>query len=103
MNKLARILKSSSAGLFLKVGVGLLDLCLKYQFFIDNREVPEGFKRVPFEYYDGIANTASFLWLNYKTEIVKEETTFLAFKEIVIHLVAVQNPLGLDLQDRLIE
>jgi len=103
MSKLARILKSSSAGLFLKVGVGLLDLCLKYQFFIDNREAPEGFKRVPFEYYDSIANTASFLWVNYKTDIVKEETTFLAFKEIVIHLVAVQNPIGLDLQDRLIE
>lgn len=103
INKLAVLLRSPSAKEFINPGILLIDMHLKLRDKIDKEDPPEGMVRMPFDYYDSVANTSSFLWTNHKPDIINDERILQPFKNIVIHLVAIQNSIGLELQDRLIE
>lgn len=102
VNKMAILLRSPSALNFLDIGILILDGHLRYQVEIDKTGPPEGMVRVKFEHYDSIANTAGYLWENHKNELTGNDKVMTAYKNILLHLVAVQNPIGLELQDRLI-
>lgn len=68
----------------------------------DRVETPKGLVRVVFKYENSLAATASFLWENHKEMINSDSNILKNFKEIVTFLVASQNAIGLELQDRLL-
>lgn len=102
IEKLCQLMKSPCVDLFLKPGVLLVNLHLKFQISLDETEVPKGLVRVPFKYNENVASTCSHLWEHKRDELVGDKDMFAAFKEIVIYLVARQNATGLELQDRLL-
>lgn len=102
INKLLILMVSPSAKIFLSSGLKIIALHLKYQQFIDNSETPDGYVRIAFAYNDEVAKMCSFVWENLKNEVTREDELFDCFKNIVVYLVAIQNPIGLELQGRLI-
>jgi len=59
--------------------------------------------RVPFEYKNELAQMASHLWEKNKPTIINNPEALNNFKKIVLYLVAKQNPIGLELQNRIVE
>lgn len=100
--KLCKLLKSPSVDLFLKSGVLLVNMHLKFQISLNDLESPKGFVRVPFKYNDEVASMCSHLWEHRRNELIEDKDLFETFKEIVVYLVARQNTTGLELQERLL-
>ncbi|MFC4478973.1 ATP-binding protein [Flavobacterium chungangensis] len=68
----------------------------------DKIEPRKGFVRVEFAHENYLAGTASFLWENCAIQFKSDKQLFLRFKKIVTYLVSRQNPIGLELQDRIL-
>lgn len=100
--KLCRLLKCPCGHIFLDPGLHYVNLHLKYQARLGETKVPEGFVRIPFKYNDTVAAMCSYIWEQNKFGITNNQQLFESFKEIVIHLVSIQNPTGLELQERMI-
>jgi hypothetical protein len=100
-DRLCRLLLTPCGVLFVAEGIQFVNLHLKFQVIMDGEEVPKGFVRMPFKHYDRVASMCAHLWATRQSLIIGNEALFKTFKEIVIHLVAIQNPTGLELQDRL--
>ena len=103
VNTVAKLLMTPSAPNFMDSGILILDIHLKWQNELNNTETPPAFVREPFKYYDSVASACSYLWTNYKSSIIGKDATFQAFRSIILHLVSIQSPIGLELQDRLVE
>jgi hypothetical protein len=102
IDRLCRLLITPCCDLFINPGLLLVSVHLKFQNSLDEQDAPKGFVRVPFKYYDNVAKMCAHLWENRRPAITSDDHLYSAFKEIVIHLVAIQNPTGVELQDRLI-
>jgi hypothetical protein len=102
IQKLCLLLMTPCCDLFLNPGIRFVNAHLKYQVALDDVEVPKGLVRVAFKYYNEVGKMCSHIWENKKTELMASAEVFAAYKEILIHLVSVQNPTGIELQDRLL-
>lgn len=54
-----------------------------------------------YERNDELASSLSFLWDNFKAQITGDANTFESYKKLVIHLVAKQNKVGLQLREQI--
>jgi hypothetical protein len=96
------ILKTKPGLTVIKDALQIINSYLNLRKAADQLETPKGLVRVDFKYEDSLATTSSFLWENHKQMINGDSTNLKIFKEIVTFLVARQNPIGLELQDRLL-
>jgi len=96
------ILKTKPGLTVIKDGLQIINSYLNLRKAADQVETPKGLVRVDFKYEDSLATTASFLWEDHKEMINSNDTILKNFKEIVTFLVARQNAIGLELQDRLL-
>ncbi|MDG2433952.1 hypothetical protein, partial [Flavobacterium sp.] len=100
--KIIYILKTKPGLTVIKDGLEIINSYLNLRKAADKLETPKGYVRVDFKYEDSLATTASFLWEDHKEMINSDGTILKNFKEIVTFLVARQNAIGLELQDRLL-
>ena len=63
---------------------------------------PEGYVHREFEHNESLARTASYLWENNGKLIKDNQELYNNFKEIVVYLVSVNEPISLELQDQLL-
>lgn len=96
------ILKTKPGLTVIKDGLQIINSYLNLRKAADNLETPKGYVRVDFKYEDSLATTVSFLWESHKEMINGDIAILNNFKEIVTFLVARQNAIGLELQDRLL-
>ncbi len=100
--KIIRVLKMKPGIIVIKEGIEIINRHLNLRKKADSKGTPDGFVRIEFKHEDALAQTVSFLWENHK-ELVKNDITILNnFKEIVMFLVANQNSIGIELQNRLL-
>lgn len=101
--RLIQILKTKPGLSIMDKGLQVITKYIAFSSAVDKVEVPEGLSRVDFEYEDDLAQLISFLWEKNK-EIINNSIPMLNhFKKIVLYLVARQNPIGLALQNRIME
>ncbi|MDM1086395.1 AAA family ATPase [Myroides odoratimimus] len=100
--KILYILKTKPGETVLREGIEIVTKHLNLIKHSDKIEVLEGYVRVNFKYEDFLAGTVSYLWENYKKDIKRDEELLNNFKEIITFLVARQNLIGLELQERVI-
>ena len=100
--KVILILKTQPGINTLKEGLEIINRYLNLRKFSDKIGTPEGFVKVEFKYEDVLAQTTSYLWENYKEKINNDAEILMNFKQIVLFLVANQNTVGLELQNRII-
>lgn len=100
--KIIYILKTKPGLTVIKDGLEIINSYLNLRKAADKLETPKGYVRVDFKYEDSLATTASFLWEDHKEMINSDGTILKNFKEIVTFLVARQNAIGLELQERLL-
>lgn len=100
--KIIYILKTKPGLTVIKDGLEIINSYLNLRKAADKLETPKGYVEVDFKYEDSLATTASFLWEDHKEMINSDGTILKNFKEIVTFLVARQNAIGLELQERLL-
>nr|WP_315174045.1 AAA family ATPase [uncultured Flavobacterium sp.] len=96
------ILKTKPGLTVIKEGLEIINSYLNLRKAADKLEPRKGYVRVDFKYEDSLATACSFLWEDHKEVIKGDSATLKNFKDIVTFLVARQNPIGLELQDRLL-
>lgn len=100
--KVLIILRTHPSAKMISEGLTLVNRHLEIRIAADKVPVPEGYVRRDFEHENELARTISFLWEKESDLIKSGDLMFANFKKIVIYLVARQNPIGLELQDRII-
>ncbi|WP_407556498.1 sigma 54-interacting transcriptional regulator [Winogradskyella sp. 4-2091] len=100
--KLLLILQTKPGLHVLQQGIAIVDRYLRYRQVLDKLKVSDGFVRVDFKYEDTMAKTMCFLWENHRSTIINNVLILNGFKQIVLFLVAKQNPIGIELQSRII-
>lgn len=100
--KVLNLLTFPAGKLILHKGIELVTAYLRLRIATDKAGPPKGYARREFECENTLATTASYLWEKYKEEIKGSPTTLSALKEIVMYLVARQNSIGLELQERVL-
>lgn len=100
--RLLLVLKTKQGLIILNEGIEIINKHLNYRKTLDKLGTPEGFVRVDFKHEDLMAQTASFLWEEHKVEIKNNTLTLNGFKQIILYLVAKQNPIGMELQGRIL-
>ena len=101
--RLTQILKTKSGLTVLTEGLEIINKFIDFSNEEEKVEVPEGLIRIPFEYQNELAQMASQLWEKNKAVIINNSLVLRNFKKIVLYLVAKQNPIGLELQNRIID
>lgn len=101
--RLMDMLRRKSAVSLAKNGIQLMNTHLLWQAELKKKDSPQGFVLRKFEHDESLARTASYLWENHKSLIKEDENVFAPFREIVLYLVSLQNPVGLELQDRIVQ
>jgi hypothetical protein len=100
--KILHILKTKPGKTVLKDGIAIVTKHLNFIKISDKMGTPEGYVRVGFGHEDFLAGTASHLWEYCKEQIKNDVELLNGFKEIVTFLVARQNLIGIELQERII-
>lgn len=101
--KVILVLKTKPGLFAVKDGIKIISRHLQLRSMGDKLGTPDGYVKVEFKYEDALAQTASFLWENHKEKINNDLEILKNFKEIVMFLVANQNSIGLELQNRILE
>lgn len=101
--RLTQILKTKPGLTVLNEGLEIINRYIDFSNEEEKIEVPEDLIRIPFEYKNELAQMASHLWEKNKPVIINNPAVLNNFKKIVLYLVAKQNPIGLELQNRIIE
>ena len=96
------VLKTKPGLCVLKEGIDIINKYLYFRKTLDKLGTPEGFVRVDFEHEDTLAQTASFLWEKHRDIIGNNVLALNGFKQIILFLVANQNPIGIELQNRIL-
>jgi hypothetical protein len=99
--KISVLMKTIPRSRFIKEGLGIINGYLNLRKIGDKIGTRQGYVRREFEHENYMAGTVSFLWENSSGQIIADKEVLKAFKEIVIYLVSKQNPIGLELQDRI--
>tara|TARA_R110002050_G_scaffold75090_1_gene161023 strand:+ start:1044 stop:6320 length:5277 start_codon:yes stop_codon:yes gene_type:complete len=100
--KVLLVLKTKPGLYTLKEGIDIINKYLNFRKILDKIGTPDGFVRVDFEHEDALAQTTSFLWENHRDRIINNVLTLNGFKQIILFLVANQNPIGIELQRRIL-
>jgi|GEM_PF-5138339 len=103
IRRILQLIRSISGESFIKDGIIFVSGHLKFQEEIAKVPVPDGLVRIGFEHNDTLASTLRHLWENKRPLIKDDPQLFTAFKFLVTYLVSIQNPIGLDIQDRILE
>jgi hypothetical protein len=103
ISRILQLIRSVSGESFIKDGIVFVSVHLKFQEEIAKAPVPDGFVRLGFEHNDLLASTLSHLWEKQRQLIKTDPQLFAAFKALVTYLVSIQNLIGLDIQDRILE
>jgi hypothetical protein len=103
INRLIILLRKKSGIVLLKKGLRVLSIFIKLHSEILSKKAPEGYVHRKFEDNESLAKTASYLWENHKDKIKGNSDVFECFKDIVTYLVSVNEPIGVELQSRLLE
>ncbi|MBY8961789.1 hypothetical protein KJK34_03380 [Flavobacterium sp. D11R37] len=96
------LLTVTAGKLVLHEGIDVVITYLRLRIATDKVGPPKGYVRREFECEDTLAKTASFLWEKHKEDIKGNPTTLNALKETILYLVARQNSIGLELQERVL-
>lgn len=99
--KILVLMKTKPGLKFIKEGLGIVNGYLNLRKIGDKIGPRQGYVKREFEHENYLAGTASFLWENCSKQIIADDEVLKAFKEIVTYLVSQQNPIGLELQDRI--
>ncbi|WP_394674604.1 hypothetical protein [uncultured Chryseobacterium sp.] len=100
---LLKILKTEAGMVVLKNGIETLNLHLNYIEQSNKTDPEKDYIVITFQYEDLLAQTVSFLWERHKNIIIVNPDILNGFKSLVLYLVAIQNPIGLELQSRILE
>lgn len=100
--KILYILQTVPGEIVIKEGIAIITKYLNFRKESDKIETPEGYVKVAFKHEDFLAKAISYLWENYRDKIKNDPSSLHGFKEIVMYLVGMQNPIGLELQRNLI-
>ncbi|WP_413513797.1 hypothetical protein [Myroides odoratus] len=100
--KILYILRTKPGGTVLKDGIAIVNRHLNFIKFSDKTGTPDGYVRVGFKHEDFLAGTASHLWEYCKEQIKNDAELLAGFKETITFLVARQNLIGIELQERVI-
>lgn len=95
--------KTISGRSLLKIGLLSVNLAVKYFLELSKVPIPEDAVRKPFY---AIAELGVFLgrvWETDESEIRRDDTMFKSYKELVEFLVSLHDPIGIELQEMLIE
>lgn len=103
INGLLILMRKKSGIDFIHDGVIMVDEYLKIHLAAKKVGAPEGYVFQEFRHNDSLAKTIGHLWENHSSEIKNTPSTFLAFKNIVLYLVSIQNSIGLELQSDIID
>lgn len=86
----------------IKEGIAIITKYLNFRKEADKIGTPEGYVKVIFKHEDFLTKAISYLWENHRDKIKNDPGSLNGFKEIVMYLVGMQNPIGLELQGNLI-
>ncbi|CAA9196009.1 hypothetical protein FLA105534_00902 [Flavobacterium bizetiae] len=100
--KILRIMKTKPGSKFIKEGLDIINGYLNLRKIGDKIGPRDGYVRREFAHENYLAGTASFLWENHSGLIKGNDELLDAFKEIITYLVAQQNTIGLELQERIL-
>lgn len=100
--KILYILRTKPGETVLKDGIAIVNRHLNFIKLSDKMGTPDGYVRVGFKHEDFLAGTASHLWEYCKEKIKNDAELLNGFKEIITFLVARQNLIGIELQERVI-
>ncbi|SCY13939.1 hypothetical protein SAMN02927916_1238 [Flavobacterium anhuiense] len=96
------LLKTTPGLNFIKEGLDIVNRYLALSRIGDKIGPPKEYVKREFKYEHSLAGTASFLWENCSSQIKADNEVLKGFKEIVTYLVSRQNPIGLELQERIL-
>ncbi|BDD04423.1 hypothetical protein [Aureibacter tunicatorum] len=97
------LLRKKSGGVLLKEGLTVLYCFVKWYTQILSIPAPDGKVHRQFEYNESFARTASYLWEEYRDVIKKDKELYNNYKVIVMYLVSINEPIGLELQNRILD
>lgn len=103
IQRILLFIRKKSGEPFIKNGILFTSIHLKYQQELAKEPPPQGYVLVGFEHNDTLAATLAHIWEKNKSLVKNNTQLFEAFKSLVMHLVSIQNQIGLDLQERIIE
>lgn len=103
ISRLIILLRKKSGIVLLQKGIAILKIFVQYHIQTLSQPAPEGYVHRQFEHKESLARTASYLWENHKETIKVNTELYDNFKEIVTYLVSVHEPIGLELQNRILE
>ena len=101
--RLIILLRKKNSRLFIEKGIPLIQKFLESYIQKTKETPPDGYTHREFEHIDSLARTASYLWDNQKIILKENDNLYKTFKEIVTYLVSIQNGIGLDLQERILQ
>ena len=100
MTDLADLLRTEAGEVLLTEGIGLIKQHLEWRQQPDSQEEIREYHSKNLE--TSLELTASYLWDHHHQPIINDPEVFAAFKAMVTYLVACQNAIGLELQERLV-
>ncbi len=103
ISRLILLLRKKSGIVLLNKGVAVLKAFVEHHTQILSEPAPEDYVHRKFEHNKSLARTASYLWEDHKKTIKGNTELYDNFKEIVTYLVSVHEPIGLELQNRILE
>ncbi|MCT4665144.1 MAG: ATP-binding protein [Flavobacteriales bacterium] len=103
ISRLILLLRKKSGIVLLTKGVAVLKVFVRHHTKTLSKPAPEGHVHRQFEYNESLARTASYLWENHGEALKRNTELYGNFKEIVTYLVSVHEPIGLELQNRILE
>ena len=103
LSRLILLLRKKSGIILLEKGVEVLAMFIQNHTKVLSQKPSEDYVHRKFEHVESLAKTAGYLWENHKDKIKSSSELYARFKEIVTYLVSVNDPIGLELQNRMLE
>lgn len=103
ISRMIILLRKKSGIVLLNNGIEILKDFVHHYTITLSVPAPEGYVHNKFKYNESLAQTASYLWENHREAVKGNTQIYNNFKVIVTYLVSVNEPIGLELQNRIIE
>lgn len=102
INRLIILLRKRSGENFIIPGISIINKHIEIQIISMKVEISEVYAKKDFKHKDSLAKTMSYIWENHSKKIAENNNAFDEFKNIVLYLVSIQNPIGIELQGQFI-
>jgi hypothetical protein len=101
VERIVYLIGSKAGEPLLKYMLPTINLHIQMEYAPELRDEKGDHVFQPYERNDELAHSLSFIWDNFKAQITGNASTFESYKKLVIHLVAKQNKVGLQLREQI--